>query len=137
MASLSDMLKSNTEEEIENDSLIEALKTIIEMAENDELTEDEYNIIADSVVFISENENENEDEDLDEATLRKMKPMELKKARKYRKANKGRLIKAAKKRKLKLKPFIMARKKCAIKIAGKEGIGCNSKGKPYKKKIRK
>lgn len=155
MARLSDLVNTNvesttTDESEEGACLVEALETLIEMANEGELVEEEVAALADAIEAISENEvteeelvealdalDENWEEPLDEATLNKMSPKEKMKARKWRKKNKGTLKIQAKKRKMKLKKFSKARKKCLIKIAGKELMGCNSKGKTYRKKKRK
>lgn len=136
----SETMMMEEDETTEKDALIEALKTLIEMVKEDALIEDELEILDDAIDFISEDfeDAEDFDEQLDEAQkLNKMSAKDKAKARKYRMKNKGKLKIQSKKRKMKLKKFGAKRKACAIKIAGKEGYACNSKGKIYRKKERK
>jgi len=157
MAKLSDLVKESgaqiNEEYGDEYSLIEDLETLIDMLRNGELSEVEIATLLDAVESISaaggyEDYADYEDEDgdyddysyaesLSEATLNKMTPKELMAARKYRQKNKGKLVRQAKKRKMLLQKFSDKRKACAIKIAGKENLGCNDKGIPYRVKTRK
>lgn len=146
MARLTDMINNDVEAvetdetTIETNPLAEALEVILEMVNEDALTDDEMDVLGEALDFISEDFDEIEDfeEELAEAQkLNKMSAKDKAKARKYRMKNKAKLKAQSKKRKMKLKKFSAARKKCAVKIAGKDGYGCNSKGKIYKKKERK
>jgi len=92
MARLTEMVE-NEEFDVDiddaKDALIEALETLIEMVEEDALTEDEIEMLDDSIEFIAEDsDDEDLEEELSEATLYKMSPKELMRARKYRLKNK-------------------------------------------------
>ena len=121
MARLTDMVEQEevvTTEEVEyttKDALIEALETLIEMVEEDILSEDEVEVLDEAVDFITEDfDGEDVEEEL---TEKKMSAKAKAKARKYRQKNR-----------MKLKKIAKLKKKCMVKIAGKEGMTCNSKG---------
>jgi len=134
MARLNDLINAPSAVEDGDTELIEMLETLIEMVSDNELAIEDIDALTEVIDFIIADENEYQ---LDEVMLNKMSPEEKKEAAMYRRKNKARLAKAASKRKMKLKAFAPRRKKCLVKIAGKEGWDCNSQGKPYKKKTRK
>lgn len=105
-----------------DESLIEALETLIEMVEQDVLTSDEIEILDEAVDFISEDFN-GEDEIEEELTEKRMSAKAKMAARRYRKKNRARLKIIAKKK-----------KRCMTKIAGKtDKLTCNSKGRIKRK----
>jgi len=123
MASLNDMVNT---EEVEtnsslNDSLVEALETLIEMVEEGALTADEIEVLDEAVDFISEDFDGEEDME-EELSEKKMSSAAKMKARKYRKKNRTKLKMIAKKK-----------KRCLVKIAGKtDKLACDSKGRPHR-----
>jgi len=120
MASLTNMVNKETvvetnEEFTTKDALIEALETLIEMVEEDVLSEDELEVLDEAVDFITEDfDGEDVEEEL---TEKRMSPKAKAAARKYRQKNR-----------MKLKKIAKLKKKCMVKIAGKENMSCNSKG---------
>lgn len=120
MASLSKMVNKETvvettSEYTTKDALIEALETLIEMVEEDVLSENELSVLDDTIEFITEDfDGEDVEEEL---TEKKMSPKAEMAARKYRQKNR-----------IKLKKIAGLKKKCMVKIAGKENMTCNSKG---------
>ena len=124
--STKEVFESETVEttEVVKETLVEALETLIEMVKEDELTEDELQMLEDTVEFITKNsddveeDSEEEDSEEEELTEKRMSAKAKMYARKYRLKNRAKLKMIAKKK-----------KKCLVKIAGKtDKLTCNSKG---------
>lgn len=123
MARLTDMLATTdveTNEEITENTLVQALEVLIEMVKENALTAEELDMIDTTVDYITESVSTEIEED-EELTEKKMSPKEKMQAKKYRLKNKAKLALIAKKKKA-----------CMAKIAGKTGMSCDSKGRPRK-----
>jgi len=135
MARLNDMVDYESElmEEVNtdggenNEELVEALYTLIEMIEENALNEDELEVLDSTIDFLSEDFDMDEEEDLTEAKkLKKMSAKAKMAARKYRMKNKAKLKMAAKKRKLKDKKLKKKKEACKKKgmVYSKRKGGC-------------
>lgn len=114
MARLIDMVKNmNSVEMTKTEKLVEALKMLIEMAEEEALNESDVELLETFFNEIIDGE--------EELSEKRMSAKALMAARRYRLKNKGKLA-------------IIARKKatCAARIEDKEGYACDSKGVPHK-----
>ncbi len=129
MARLSDLIsekntknpvtKTELEESTVNDSLVEALTILIDMISEGALTDEETTNLDETIAFITES-IVNGEEDLNE---KRMSASALLKARKYRLKNKSKLAMIARKK---------ANCQAKLKLDGKAGYSCNSKGQVHK-----
>ncbi len=113
MARLNNMMDINVSADTTKETLIEALETLIEMVQEDVLDDDEVEVLDKVINFIAEDLDG--EEALNEKRMSSAAKMQ---AKKYRLKNKAKLNIIAKKK-----------KKCSVKIIGKEDkLACNSKG---------
>ncbi len=122
MARLTDMLGSTEEttKTVETGDaathLVEALEVLIEMIKENALTENEIEVLDETIDLITESV------DVEELTEKKMSAKAKMAARQYRLKNKARLAVIAKKKKA-----------CMAKIAGKtDKLACGSDGRPHR-----
>lgn len=123
MARLSDLINQSTDSvtttETTNDTLVEALHILIEMVTEGALTDEELSNLDETITFITESVV-NGDEELNE---KRMSAKALLQSRKYRLKNKSKLAMIARKK---------ANCEAKLKLDGKAGYSCNSKGMIHK-----